>query len=721
MPAFSGIAARDDLPVGVTADHTTSRLWAEVVSGNYFDLFGVRPIAGRVITDADERPGAPLVAVLSEPTWRNLFAGDPAVVGKTVRVNGEPATIVGVVAREFQGGESGLRYDLWVPLAIYRGLDGGASRLDQRGFRWLALRARLAPGATAAQANAQVRAVVTEWRRTYPGYEDHDAAVYGLAWSDDGATGVMRTALLVLTAVAAIVLLIACANLANLLLARAAARRREMAIRRSLGATRARLIRQTLVEEVILAAGGAAGAWVVLAWTSGLLVSFAPPSELPIGLDVAIDVRVLAFTAAVAMLTVLLFALLPAVAAAATDLQGTLREGGGVVSSRARVRRGLVVAQVALSLVLLVASGLCIRSVRAANGIDPGFDVDRGLVAWVDPHAAGFDTNRLVPYYEAIVRRVAALPGVEHASVARRVPLGFQGGSSTSVTIDGYQAASDERVILGYNVVGADYCATLGIRVIAGRDLRPGDTADAPKVILISETAARRYFDGRDAIGSRIRVGPDWTTVVGIAGDVKQRSLTERNRPFMYLPVMQHPTGTVALHVRTAGDPSALAAAVRAAAAEVDPAVPMFNVAPLASHVTAATFEQRLAANLLSVFGGLALLLASVGAYGVLAWLVGQRRREIGVRLALGASRGAVFRLIFGNGTLLVLAGIGVGLALSAAASMALASLLVGVSPFDPATYVTVVAVLLSVGVAACAVPARRASVLDPVRTLREE
>jgi predicted permease len=639
-----------------------------------------------------------------------------------VSINGHPATVVGVAPGVFQGGESGLRYDLWVPLSVYRLLDTERSRLDAREFRWLALRGRLAPGATLAEAKAQAAGLVSSWRHTYPGYDNHEADVYGLAASDDGAAGVMRTALIVLAAVAATVLLIACANLANLLLARATARRREMAIRRSLGATRGRLILHTMAEGVLLAAAGAAAAGVALRWTSGLLVMFAPPSELPIGLDATVDGAVIGFTATVALLTVLLFAMFPAIHASGTDMPGTLRDGGTVISGRrARLRRGLVVAQVALSLVLLVASGLCIRSVRAANRIDAGFDIERGLVAWLDPSAAGYDDDRLTPYFDEVARRVAAVPGVEHVSFARRVPLGFQGMSSTAVLVEGYQPAPDERIVLGYNVVGAGYCATMGIPLLAGRDLQASDTADAPRALLISQSAARRYFEGTSAVGKRMRVAGEWATVVGVVPDVKQRSLGERPRPFMYLALAQFPSASVAMHVRTPGDPASLAPAVRAAAAGANAGVPIFNVATLSAHVTAATFEQRLAANLLTVFGGLALLLASLGAYGVVSWLVNQRRREIGVRLAMGATRGAVFRLILGNGTALVVAGVVVGLALSAGAAGVLRSLLVGISPFDPATYLTVVGTLVVIGIAACAVPARRAAAVDPARILREE
>jgi predicted permease len=342
VPAIAGLAARDDIALGLAAGTRTSRVWAEVVSSNYFDVLGVAPIVGRTLRSDDERPGAPLVAVLAETTWRTLFNADPAIVGAVVRLNGQPATIVGVTPRAFLGGESGLRYDLWVPMALYRHLDGGTARLEMRGFRWLALRGRLAADSSAAQANAQADALLQTWRQQDPMYaEERGVTFYGLAMSDDGATGVMRTALVALAAVAGIVLLIACANLANLMLGRAALRRREMAIRRSLGATRARLMTEMLAEGLLLAVAGGAGAFLTLQWTAGLLIMFAPPSELPIALEVGIDARVVAFTAAVAMGSVLIFALLPAVqAAASTDMQRILRDGGGVVSGRSACGAG---------------------------------------------------------------------------------------------------------------------------------------------------------------------------------------------------------------------------------------------------------------------------------------------------------------------------------------------------------------------------------------------
>jgi predicted permease len=312
------------------------------------------------------------------------------------------------------------------------------------------------------------------------------------------------------------------------------------------------------------------------------------------------------------------------------------------------------------------------------------------------------------------------VPGVEHVSLARRVPLGFVGMSSTRVEIDGYEPAADERVILGYNVVGADYARTMGIPIVAGRDFLPSDTASTANVVLVSRAAAERYFAGLNAVGGRVRVSGQWRTVIGVVADVKQGSLTERPRPFMYLPTASRSVGPMVVHVRTAIDPSALAGPVRAAIEAVDSSVPVFDVASLDAHTAAATFQQRLAANLLAVFGGLALLLASVGTYGVLAWIVGQRRREIGLRLAIGASQRAVFRQVLGSGAAIVAAGIVVGVLLAAGASQLLGALLVGVSPVDPATYLAVVAILLAVSLLACAVPARRAATVDPATILRE-
>jgi predicted permease len=727
---LAGVAARDDLAVGLVIDHEAERAWAELATGNFFDVLGVSPWRGRLLNASDDARGAEPVLVLSHDYWVSRFGAADAVVGRQVRINQQPFTIVGVAPPGFQGGESGLRFDVWVPMGQQPNVMAGGDRLEIRQSRWLSLLARLAPDATIETARAEVSAIARRLSERNPQVEPRDATLVPLSESPTGGVSVLRPVLLVLMSVAVIVLLIACANLAGLLLARAAARQREMAIRLSIGAGRSRLIQQLLVEGGLLALAGGVAALVALRWTGGLLMLFAPPSELPIHLHVAIDGRVVAFTAAIAVATVLLFALVPAFQSTTSGLARSLRDGGsaGRVFSRHRLRRGLVAAQVALSITLLVAAGLCVRSLWAARLATPGFTAEGIVVGWLDLFAASYAPEAGRAFYSRVLDRVGALPGVQSVTLARRIPLGFSGGSSSDATIDGYQPPDGQLPIIALTNVGPDYFATMRIPLVAGRDVSRADEVRTPRVAVVSETMARRFWPGGNAVGGRFMFGgprpdrePAWITVVGVARDIKHRSMTERPQPVAFLPVLQAYQSSVVLHVRTAGDTAALAADLPRVLRELDPSVPFYSVGLLADHTAAATFTQRLAANLLVVFGGLALLLAAVGSYGVLSFLVGQRRREIGIRLAIGASRGSVFRQVASSGARLVVAGAVAGFALAVAAGFALRSLLIGVEPVDPITYAVVGAILTAVALAACALPARRAALVDPMTALRED
>lgn len=728
-----GVAGRDDLAVGVVIDREAERAWAELVTANFFEVLGVPIVSGRGFTTADNQAGTPPTVVLSHAYWRQRFAADPMVVGRQMKINAQPFTIIGVAAEGFQGGESGLAYDMWLPIGTQPVVMPGGSRLEARGSRWLTTIARLAPGATAESARAEFDATLDQMRKTWASqgrYVDHAAGVFTLANSPTGGVSVLRPVLLILTVVAAIVLLITCANLAGLLLARASARQREIAIRLSMGAGRWRIVQQLLIEGVVLAGVGAVAALVALRWTAGLLIAFAPPSELPISLHVEVDARVMWFTAVVAVGTVVLFALAPAAQATPSDVANTLRDTGaaGRAFGRHRLRRGLVAVQVALSISLLVGAGLCIRSLTAAAAMTPGFQADRVVVGWLDLFSAGYTSSTGRDFYARLLERINGLPGVESASLSRRIPLGFNGGSFSDVTIDGYTPPDGQDLIVGINNVGPDYAATLGIPLVAGRDLSKDDVAGRPLVGLISETMARRFWSGRDPIGGRFvfgRVRDDqpnqWFTVVGVMKDIKQRSLTERPQPHVVIPILQSYSPTSVLNVRTTAAPEAISGDLQRVMRELDPAVTFYNVGRLSDHTKAATFQQKLAGDLLVVFGGLALLLAGIGSYGVLSFLVGMRRREIGIRLAVGATRGDVFRLIAGSGARLIALGTVIGLVLSAGVGMGLQSLLIGVSPADPLTYAGAIAMLTIVAGAACLLPARRASAVDPVTTLREE
>jgi predicted permease len=622
---------------------------------------------------------------------------------------------------------------MWVPMGAQPVVMAGGSRLDVRGSRWLALIGRLAPGSSREQVRAEFDAILEQMRVTWAGqgrYVEHRAAVFPLDNAPDGGIAVLRPVLLILSAVAGVVLLITCANLAGLLLARASSRQKEIAIRLSMGAGRWRIVQQLLVEGMVLATLGAAAALIALRWTSGLLIGFAPPSELPIHLAVSVDATVVWFTAAIAIGTVLLFALAPAAQAAPADVATTLRDSGsaGRAFGRHRLRRTLVAAQVALSIALLVGAGLCLRSLNQAARMTPGFQAEGVVVGWLDLFSAGYTAQDGRAFYARMLERVRTLPGVEAVSLSRRIPLGFTGGSFSDVTVEGHTVSDDDPQGVGLNYVGPDYAATLKIPVVAGRDLSVDDTFERPRVALVSEAMARIYWKGRDPIGGRFMFGsprpdqePQWMTVVGVIKDIKQRTLTERAQPNVLIPVLQFYASTSVLNVRTAAGLDSISGPLQQVMRELDSRVPFYNVTRLADHVKAATFQQKLAGDLLVIFGVLALALAGIGSYGVLSYLVGLRRREIGIRLAVGATRRDVFRLIAGSGARLIGAGLIAGLLLSIGVGMGLESLLIGIEPIDPITYAGVIGVLLVVAAAACLVPARRAAALDPAITLREE
>src|SRR5687767_6961406 len=730
---LTGITGYEDLAVGIVVDREAERAWAQIVTSNLFDVLGVPVVLGRGFSADDEKPGTPAAVVLSDAYWKRRFNGDSSVIGRQIRVNAQPFTIVGVAAPGFLGATTGLSYDMWLPMGTQPTVMPGGNRLDVRGSKWLGLIGRVRPGATHDQVRAELDGILEDLRKTWASqnrYLETRAAVFPLDNTPDGGIAVLRPVLLILTAVAAVVLLITCANLAGLLLARGSARQREIAIRLSMGAGRWRIVQQLLVEGVVLSSLGAIAALIALRWTSGLLIGFAPPSELPIHLAVDIDATVVWFTALVAIATVLLFAVAPAAQAAPADVATTLRESGaaGRGFGRHRLRRALVAAQVALSIALLVGAGLCLRSLSQAARITPGFQAEGVVVGWVDLFSAGYTASEGRAFYARLLERVRSLPGVESASISRRIPLGFTGGSFSDVTVEGHQASDRDPQGVGLNYVGPDYATTLRIPIMAGRDLSADDRFDRPRVALVTESMVRTFWKDRDPIGGRFMFGrprpdqePEWLTVVGVVKDIKQRSLTERPQPLVMIPILQFYASTSVLNVRTASGLDGIGASLQQAVREIDPRVPFYNVSLLSDHTRAATFQQKLAGDLLVVFGALALLLAGVGSYGVLSYLVGLRRREIGIRLAVGATRADVFRLIAGTGARLIGLGLAIGLLLSIGVGMGLESLLIGIEPTDPITYAVVIGVLSVVAAAACMIPARRAASLDPAITLREE
>ena len=494
-------------------------------------------------------------------------------------------------------------------------------------------------------------------------------------------------------------------------------------IRLSLGASRGRLLRQLLTESVLLAlaAGSLAGATVF--WTSGLLMVFVPPIDVPINLGITVDGSTLTFALALSIVTGVVFGLAPAWQATRPDTMTALKEEGGrgaAGGAGGRLRSALVVAQVAVCLVLLVGAGLFMRSLAATQRIDPGFEVQRQLSVAMDLSLNGYNAETAGQFHDRVVSRVTALPGVAAAAFSLQLPLGFSGSGATRVAVDGYTPPANEEPIVGVNIVSVRYFETMGIPIVAGREFSSADSITAPLAVVINETMAKRYWSGRDPLGTRLRVD-DAYVVVGIARDIKYGTLDEPPRPYVYFNLAQRYSSGVLLQVRTAGDPLSLVGPVREAVRAIDPNLPLWDTRPVSEHMEQAVFPQRIGASLLGMMGALALLLATVGLYGVISYAVSQRTPEMGVRLALGASPSALRGMVIGHGVRLTIVGVVIGLAAAFGAARLVVSLLPGITATDPLTFVSVPAVLLGIAIAAAWLPARRASMVDPIVALRYE
>jgi predicted permease len=495
-------------------------------------------------------------------------------------------------------------------------------------------------------------------------------------------------------------------------------------VRLTLGASRSRLVQQLLTESTLLALAGGVCGIAMAYWTKDLMRLFIPPAPLPIEMDPSLGLPVMIFATIVTAASVVAFGLVPALQGSMSSVGSALKESAGTITAsprRARVRQALVVAQVALSLVLLVSAGLFLRTLQNAQSVDPGFSTRTGLLASIDLLPAGYDTPRGRVFFRDVVARVRELPGVEAASLARSVPLGFGGSSDMGMSIDGYTPAPNEEINVYYNRVGSEYLKTMGIPLVAGREFTDRDTAETRDVGVINETVARRYFAGRDPVGGRIRAGQRTIEVIGVARDGKYSSITEPPRSFLYLPVQQWYRADTVLHVKTSGDPAMVVAHLHQTLRSLDANVPLFDVRTIGEHLQTAAFIQRMVASLLGAFGALALLLATVGLYGVIAALAAQRTPEIGMRMALGASRRDIVSLILKQGLGMTLTGVGVGLAGAFAITRLFKSLLVGVSATDSVSFVGTTLLLVLVALAACYLPARRAAGIDPLQALRQE
>lgn len=725
---FAGIIGSQLSPACLTVNGKAEWMYGQIATANFFDVLGVKPLHGRTfVAEEDLRPGGAPVLVLSEGYWRRRFGGDTNIVGQTVDVNRHGFTIVGVVPTGFRGTMSALRCDFWAPLVMHEEVANFGS-LTGRGDRWLHTQARLRPGVSRAAAQAAVDRVAAQLAAAYPDSNREIGLRVLPVWKAPyGGQALLLPVLTILFAVSMGVLLIVAANVANLLLARATVRQKEIAIRLALGAGRVRLIRQLLTESLVLASAGGVLGVVLAHWATTLFRAFMPNTYLPIGYTFAVDGGTLGFTLALTLVTGVVFGLVPALQASGLNLNATLKEGGrtsGAAMPHRRLRSMLVVAEVALALALLVGAGLCLQGSRRAQKVDIGFSPQGVLVAGLRVGMHGYTEERAQGFYRQLRERLAAAPGVKEAALASWFPLGFEGGGSTSVAVPGYDRKPNEDTGVKQAIVSPRYLAALGIPLVAGRDFTDQDDASHPRVAIINETMARRFWPGQDPIGRKFTIwgGQRELTVVGIAKNGRYRSLNELPESFMYFAYQQGVWDmNLGIALRTEGNPISFASVLRQEVRALDPGVEVWAMLSMVDFIQAAFLGQRIVSTLLAALGAVAVLLAAMGIYGVMAYVVSQRTHELGIRMALGASSGRVTQLVVVQGMKLALGGLGAGLLAALALSRSLANFLYGVSPYDPPTLMGVAGLLALVSLSACLIPAWRAARVDPIVALREE
>jgi predicted permease len=710
------------LSIGDRAERTTG----SIVSANYFDAMGVRPVLGRGFTpDEDSGRNAHPVVVISYQMWQDRFRGDPAIIGKTQMMNGLPHTIVGVTPEGFYGTFVGYPFQFWVPASMQERFDSTGYKLEDRGARWIEGFVRLKPGVTVTQAQAEIAEVASRLEVAYPETNrGHGVKLVPLWQSPFNSAEILLPTLGIALAVVFFVLLIACANVGNLMLVRSFARRHEMTIRLAIGADRRRLLKQLLTEGLILSSVAAAGGLLVASWCRNALVRIIPPRGVQMRMAGDIDWRVLALSAAVCLISTLLFGLVPAIQASKVDLAGALKsESGGVVSGRhgSLIRSTLVLLQVALSFILLVAAGLLIQSLQRIRTSSPGFSTQGVVLTAVNLFAAGYDAPRARNFQDQLMDRVQALSGVESAAYARITPFSYRTYSSASITVDGYEAPPDQLPTVEYNEVSPAYFQTLRIPFVSGRDFTRADDETAPLVAIVNETMVAKYWRGENPVGKRLEVKDRWMQVVAVVKTAKYANLLEPEKPFFYIPLRQNPSTQVGLFVRTPQGPETMAPQLTHEVHALDPELAPYEVITMREQIDRTTSSQHIAVTLLSGFGGLALLLAGIGLYGVMSYAVSQSTRELGLRMALGAAPSHLLRLVMSRGVALTAGGVALGAAAALLLTRLLGYLLYKVSPRDPLSFALAFAVMVVAALAASLVPAWRATQTDPVRALRSE
>jgi predicted permease len=728
---FSGLAAHRAYPLTWDSGDEPELVFAEVVSGNYFDVLGVTAVHGRTFLPHEDRtPGSHPVAVLAYDLWQSRFAGDRAVLGRTVKLNGHDFEIVGVAPETFHGTLAVFRSALWLPLMMHDQVTA-ESIIEERGSRTLLLKGRLRPGMTLEQAQAQLSVIAGGLAADYPETnEGRDVAL--VPASDvivlpdfDGSVVTVATLLMV---VVGLVLLIACSNIANLFLARASERRKEIAVRLSLGCGRWRLIRQLLTESVLISLIAGLGSLLFATWTARLLAGFQPPLPIPMSLDIGIDLRVFAFTLLVALVTGILCGLAPALHASRADLVPALKDEAAALGREYRrlgLRNILVLIQVTVSTLLLIGAGLFIRSLAGAASIDPGFTLRKGVVVTMMPRLGGRCTAAEEQVFLGrLLERARALPGVDSATLAEFLPLGLA-ASTREIYVDGAELSEGTEAPNVDNVaIGPDYFRTMGIDLLRGRGVTDHDVHGAPPVAIVNETAARRFWPDADPIGKRLRFSDAEDAkvyeVIGLARDGRYRTLGESPRPYIYTSQAQQESFILTLIVAASAEAESRAL-VRRLLDDMDQNLPIIEIKTMSEHLEIMLFLPRMGAALLAGMGLLGLTLAAVGIYSVVACAVARRTHEVGVRMALGAGRTGVLRMLIREGMNLVFVGAGLGIVLALVVTRALAGILYGVSSNDPVTYVAVTIFMLTVALLANFVPANRATTIDPMQALRYE
>jgi macrolide transport system ATP-binding/permease protein len=734
--AFSGLAAYSTEDFSVNAGGQSEVIAGSFVSGNYFDVLGVIASRGRTFLQEEDRTtGTHPVAVISYNLWQRSYGGASDIIGKTISLNNQPLTIIGVAPQGFRGMTLTRAPEVWVPIRMLRPLaTGELTRLnpEMRNWGWLSVIGRLKNGVSPEQAQAEVNAMTGALREAYPTETPSTFAVR-ITPITAAATGSRSRAdvvrfVSILAAVVSLALLIACANVANLLLARASGRRKEIAVRLALGASRARIVRQLLVESLLLALLGGALGLLFGVWAMDALSIFALPGGISIGqLGLGLSREMLGFTLLISIITGIVFGLVPALQASQPDIAATIKDQGAVYAhGRAGgVRSLFLVVQIALCLVLIIGAGLFIRSLQSALSINPGFETERLALASVNLGLQRYTETGAENFYRDTIARIKSLPGVEAASWATSPPLVPGASYMLSVTIEGYEPRAGEQPEAEFNFVSDEYFNTAGVQALRGRTFTEADNRGATPVVVINETMARRFFPDVDPIGRTIRVSREQRTIVGIVRDAKYHSLNEDATPYVYAPLNQSIADvgleTLTLLVRTSGDPARVIDGVRGEIRAIDANLPISNVKTIRAHLGDALMAQRFGSAILSLFSLLTLVLASVGIYGVVAYLVGQRTREIGIRMALGADRGNILKLMMAKSIYPIVAGVGLGLGVAILLTRSLSNFLYGVSTTDPLTFALSALLLTAVALLASYIPARRATRVDPMIALRYE